>query len=980
MKILIDNQPAIGLYDSGSNISLINYDYFIKRKLNKNISGGNIIKTISGDSISEGVVSVDVRIFNITEKVKFFIVKSNAFKEDVLLGLDCIKKFKLCQNYDLKISQNHQEMTNQVNNISNEIDKPDFDTTPEVKKLLEKFSNIFAKDKFDVGSYKNFEATVKLTENKYISKKPYKCALQDQLEIESQIKKLLTAGLVEESNSPNASPVTLAFKKGEARRSRLCIDYRELNKIVVPESQPFPRIDDLTLRVRNCKYYSKLDINSAFLSISLREKDRYKTAFVTHHGHWQWRRLPFGLKTAPAIFQRALSGVLRKYNLNSFAINYIDDILIFSENYDDHLKHIELTLQALSESGFKLNSKCEFLKREIVYLGHEIGYNSIKPLVNNVVAIKNFPVPKTKKNIQQFLGKVNFYLEYIPQSTVLLEPFHNLLRKNVEFKWTEICQKNFDKVKNYLCTEPILAIFDPALEIHIFTDASIEGVGAVLKQPQSDGILKPVFYFSRKLTKSQKAKRAIYLECLAIKEAILYWQYHLIGSKFIVHSDHKPLENFNVKNCSDPELRQILNYISQYDFVIKYNPGRENLEADCLSRNPVLEGNEDDTDSSVIKVVNFVKLIDIIDDQKKLEINDKCDVYKNIVYIKLNNRRRIWLTENFGIELINKIHNTLGHVGIKQLELTIARKFYFKNLYKHIKSICRSCDTCIRNKTRFGNYKAPLSQLGPATRPFEIVSLDTIGGFGGNNSVKKYLHLLIDHFTRYAFLITSKTQEASDFIKIVKKIQNEEKIDTLLSDQYAGINSTEFKNYLKSEGINLIFTAVDCPFSNGQNERTNQTLVNRIRCKIYNNKNRAWSILADECVSEYNNTIHSSTGFTPNYLLTGVDNTFPRELTDNNLENLTENRKIAFENSKRAHDRNKSYYDLNSSILNYKEGDLVYIVAGSKLNRRKLDPIRSGPYEIKKKLSDHIYLIDSGFKKKESNLYHANKLVPYPSS
>ena len=161
-------------------------------------------------------------------------------------------------------------------------------------------------------------------------------------------------------------------------------------------------------------------------------------------------------------------------------------------------------------------------------------------------------------------------------------------------------------------------------------------------------------------------------------------------------------------------------------------------------------------------------------------------------------------------------------------------------MYKHIKNICRSCETCIKNKSRIGCFKAPLSQLGPAKRPFEIMSLDTIGGFKANKSTKKYLHLIIDHFTRYAFISTSKTQVAKDFIKLMKKVEKEkeEKIETLLADQYAGINSTEFKQYLKKQEITLIFTAVDCAFSNGLNERTNQTIVNRIRCKIYENRNK----------------------------------------------------------------------------------------------------------------------------------------------
>ena len=359
---------------------------------------------------------------------------------------------------------------------------------------------------------------------------------------------LLNAGLIEVSSSPYAAPVTMVFKRDDGKRSRLCIDFKEFNRIVVPESQSFPRIDDLTVRARNCKFFSKLDVNSAFWSIPVRAKDRYKLAFVTHHGHWQWRCLPFGLKSTPAIFQRVLAGVIRKNKLDAFTVNYIDDILVFSKTYEEHVYHVERVLQALFEQGFKLNkNKCQFAQERITYLGHKIGNNMIKPINDNLVAIKKFPISKTKTQVRQFLGKINFYLGFIPNHVILLDPLRNLLMNNVSFDWSEECRNSFNSTKEYSCTVPALAIFDLEAPIFIFTDATVEGVGAILKQPQEDNSLKSVFFFSRKLTDAQKKKKAIFIECLAIKEAILYWQLHLIGKKFIVFTDHRPLENFNIK-------------------------------------------------------------------------------------------------------------------------------------------------------------------------------------------------------------------------------------------------------------------------------------------------------------------------------------------------------------------------------------------------------------------------------------------------
>jgi len=329
---------------------------------------------------------------------------------------------------------------------------------------------------------KEYEARIDLSVDKYCSKRPYRCSVEDKNEIEEQISKLLKKKLIEVSYSPFAAPVTLAFKKEDNRRSRLCIDFRDLNKIVVPQAQPFPLIDDLVIKTRNCNYFSTLDINSAFWSIPLRMEDRKKTAFVTQEGHFQWTCLPFGLKTSPAIFQRVLSTILKKYKLTEFAVNYIDDILIFSKNFYDHISHLTQLLKAIQTEGFRLKfTKCTFATDSVKYLGHVIQNNSISPVKDNLVSINNFPVPKTQKNIRQLLGKINFYHEYIPNSAIILDPLHNLLRKNQRFIWSIECQKAFENIKKLLCSQPVLEIFDKDLPIKIYTDASLEGVGAIFR-------------------------------------------------------------------------------------------------------------------------------------------------------------------------------------------------------------------------------------------------------------------------------------------------------------------------------------------------------------------------------------------------------------------------------------------------------------------------------------------------------------------
>lgn len=274
-----------------------------------------------------------------------------------------------------------------------------------------------------------------------------------------------------------------------------------------------------------------------------------------------------------------------------------------------------------------------------------------------------------------------------------------------------------------------------------------------------------------------------------------------------------------------------------------------------------------------------------------------------------------------------------------------------------------------------------MSHLGPATYPFQIMSIDTIGGFGSSRSTKTYLHLLVDHFTRYAYILTSKTQNANDFIKLIKKVIPENKIDMILSDQYPGINSKEFKGFLKKENIPIIFTAVNAPFSNGLNERLNQTLVNKIRCKINERtKKIAWTTIAHECTKRYNETEHTVTGFSPEYLLHGrTNNILPDELKENVTQNkFLEDRQIALDRTIKSHNYNKQLFDKNRKKLELKVGDSVYVENGNQLNRKKLDELKIGPYKIVEKISNSVYKINTGHKKLESNLFHSTKLIPVP--
>jgi len=364
-----------------------------------------------------------------------------------------------------------------------------------------------------------------------------------------------------------------------------------------------------------------------------------------------------------------------------------------------------------------------------------------------------------------------------------------LLRKNVPFKWSPECQESFDKVRHLLSSEPILAIFDRAKPIVIYSDASGLGIGAVLKQVQADGTERPVAYFSKKLSEAQRKKRAIYIESLAIREAVRYWRFWLIGRPFTVITDHKPLQNLNLKAQTDEELGDLAHELLQLDFQILYRPGSSNSEADYLSRNPVLNPSSG-SEKHIFPSFNFLSL----DDIRKLQANvtRSSTVFEShgILYKKIRNHNRIILDKSTGKSIVEKIHKLFGHIGTKHVLAIISKQFYFPKMYNIVKHVCLSCIVCIKNKIRRTRRSGKLGFFGPATSPYEIMSIDTIGGFGNNHSSNSYLHLLVDHFSRYAFILCSKGQSAREMISLVDSVHRCHPIGTLMTDQYGAFLRT----------------------------------------------------------------------------------------------------------------------------------------------------------------------------------------------
>lgn len=508
-----------------------------------------------------------------------------------------------------------------------------------IASICAKFADIFHLPGDTLNTTKLYEQKIHLKPNTLpVYNKPYRLPQSQKTEINKQIKEMLKNDIIEESQSEWASPLLLVPKKTDSsgeKKWRLVIDYRKVNEVIENDKFPLPNITEILDSLTGAMYFSTLDLNQSYYQIKLDPESRKYTAFIADK-HYQMKRLPMGLKTSPNAFSRAMTIAMSGLNYLK-CIVYLDDIIVMGRNLSQHNNNLIDIFTRLRKVNFKLNPlKCNFLQKEILYLGHVVTPEGIKPDPKKISAVQNYPVPKNTDEVRRFVAFVNYYRKFIPQFSEITQPLNKLLKKDEKFDWNKGCITAFERLKTAISSPPLLQYpdFSKSNKFMLHTDASGIAIGCVLSN--KNGL--PIAYASRPLNSAEKNYPTIEKELLAIVWAVKYFRPYLYGRNFKIVTDHRPLIYlFNMNNPSS-RLTKFRLCLEEYDFTVEYLKGKENAAADALSRIEITSDELKDMTKNVMSVMTRaqkrrIKELSQVNDSVSMSSNNDWTGHPNIVGI-----------------------------------------------------------------------------------------------------------------------------------------------------------------------------------------------------------------------------------------------------------------------------------------------------------------------------------------------------------
>ncbi|KAL0541683.1 hypothetical protein IC582_021738 [Cucumis melo] len=576
-------------------------------------------------------------------------------------------------------------------------------------------------------------------------------------ELKVQLQELLDKGFIRPSVSPWGAPVLFVKKKDGSMR--LCIDYRELNKVTVKNRYPLPRIDDLFDQLQRATVFSKIDLRSGYHQLRIRDSDIPKTAFRSRYEHYEFIVMSFGLTNAPTVFMDLMNRVFKDF-LDTFVIVFIDDILIYSKTEAEHEEHLHQVLETLRANRLYAKfSKCEFWLKKVSFLGHVVSSEGVSADPAKIEAVTNWPRSSTVNEIRSFLGLADYYRRFVEDFSRIASPLTQLTRKGTPFVWSLVCESSFQELKQKLVTAPVLTVPDGSESFVIYSDASKKGLGCVMMQQG-----KVVAYASRQLKSHEQNYPTHDLELAAVVFALKIWRHYLYGEKIHIFTDHKSLKYFFTQKEPNMRQRRWLELVKDYDCEILYHPGKANVVADALS----------------MKVAHSAALITkqapLLRDFERVEIAVSVgEVTSQLAQLSTGQGEDFFISSDDGLtfegrlcvpedsavktELLAEAHSSpfTMHPGSTKMYQDLRSVYWWRNMKREVADFVSRCLVCQQVKAPRQRPAGLLQPLSVSGWKWESVSMDFITGLPWTLKGYTVIWVVVDRLTKSAHFVPGKS-------------------------------------------------------------------------------------------------------------------------------------------------------------------------------------------------------------------------------
>ena len=835
--------------------------------------------------------------------------------------------------------------------------------------LVHDNSDVFAAKGEKNGCYNVGKLHIKTT-GPPICQKAYRMPLTKRAKVDTLIAEMLADDIIRPSNSAYASPILLVPKKdGE---TRFCVDYRKLNAVTESSLFPLPSIPEIFDLVSGSTVYSTLDLKAGYHQMRVAEQDIHKTGFRCHSGHFEFTKVPFGLKTAPNFFQREMNKIMAGL-IGVCVFVYIDDILVFSKNEEDNLHHLQQVFDRLRQVGLKLKpTKCAFGLPEVKLLGYVLSKDGIQTDPDKVTAIANLPTPTSIKDVRSLLGMTNYYRTSLPNYAKVAEPLIQLTRKNVRFAWNDERQIAFDELKRLLTSSHVMAPPDLNRKYKLYTDACGYAVGGILVQESDDGVEKVIQYVSHTLSATQRKWATIEKEAYAVVYCLDKLRTYIYGAGVDVFSDHKPILSLFTNVMSNTKIQRWGVLLAEYGAKIHYIKGKHNIRADILSRlhstpEPQVAvidtGEQFDLQSlqedNVIDTLPWVhsglNLQEIAQAQRSefpdlwtlasSEEDDNYEIINGVLYSLAPPHSRaplyprLVLPKAFRAAVIDRTHKELGHVALWKCVQRLTEVYVWKGLRKDVQRHLSKCTTCLLHNPKPQRF--PMGEMPIPDSPLQYVACDLVGPFVKSVNGNKYLLTIIDHYTGWleAYPIPDQSNKSVWHAFSTQFVPRFGAPVYLLTDNGGSFTAGAFDIYLKQMGIKHIRTSPVHPNSDGLLERQHSFLKNLLAKAVANVPSR-WEDVLNDVLLAHRATVSTRTSFTPHFLMTGRRIRLPLQKAlaaagpnefGNRLDDLSRVLKIAREMTVESRKYNRQRLEARAQYTKIVPGDHVVIKAEERL-------------------------------------------------